>query len=126
MKAAHFVVELEIWSAPGAGLPVSDGHELAAACVTELGLPGEWVLGLSHVPADIDVQLLKQALAVGELLESDFQQFCLRWGLVPAIDDMTSASLYLADCYGLRLAWLHLPCSARGGSVAKRVRAWVA
>jgi hypothetical protein len=118
------VVELELWSKPRISVFAEDGKLVASACRDGTGLSEQFVLGLSFVPDEMDTKNLQFALAEGELTQTEFEQFCARLGLRADANDETSAAQFLTYAIGQPLAWLHLPESAEGLSMANSILAW--
>jgi hypothetical protein len=118
------VVELELWSRPGASAAPFDGKVVAARCRSATGLSEEIVLGLNFVPDIADVDALRAAVASGELRREDFALFCEERGLDFSLDDAQSAAAFLAYAKGQPLAWLHVPAEPAGLRMASALAGW--
>jgi hypothetical protein len=118
------VIELELWSAPGAALPEHSGKAISERARVALGLPAEVLLGLSSVPDRSDSENLQTAIQEGELSEFEFRRFCEAESLEPSVSSNHSACRYLAHAFGERLAWVHIPAGASAVLLAQRLTQW--
>ena len=77
------VIELELWSLPGASGSPLDGKAVAESCRAETGLSPEVVLGLNFVPDTTDVTNLRSLLDSAPESLKRFRQFFPSAGYLP-------------------------------------------
>lgn len=118
------VIELELWTVPGATPLPLDGKCVAARCRADTKLPEHVVLGLDFVPDRTDVHNLRASLGRQEFSMKDFENFCLAHQLASSSTDAMSASRFLAFVRGQPLAWLHVPAGAEGFKIARQLLRW--
>ncbi|MGP4846339.1 hypothetical protein ACTXGQ_19620 [Marinobacter sp. 1Y8] len=118
------IVELEMWSSPGACLPAEFGKEFKVNIDSALELDDSIFLGLSFVPEKIDSENLSLSFRLGELAVEDFEVFCRFRGFEPNLQNHESAARFLEFEYGRPVAWLHLPYNNRGIRILNKLMSW--
>ena len=122
--ALQKIVELELWSKPGAVAAPLDGKAVAHECRKHTGLPSEVVLGLNFVPDQTDSERFRLRLSNGESSVEQFQAYCAARDIPAQVGALSSVAEYLAHVEGQRLAWLHLPAEPAGLQQAEKVLRW--
>jgi hypothetical protein len=118
------VVELELWSAPGAAAIPFDGKLIAQECRQDTGLSSEVVLGLSFVPDQADLERFRWHLNNGKASLEQFEAYCIERSIPAQLSDIASVGEYLAHLEGQPLAWLHLPGEPGGMRQAQKLLQW--
>ena len=118
------IVELELWSAPGSLTTPVDGKQVAEQCMRATSLPADVVLGLSFIPGDTDVEILKMLIAEGVTTKDHFEVYCQGAHLSAMPLSSESAARFIASVEGSSLAWLHFPASPDGREMALQVHRW--
>jgi len=111
MKRIH---EFEAWSTPGKLLPVDYGKDLAReyksnGTLDKLGIPDDVFLGLSNIPDEVDVRILKIRIEKEQIAVEEFITFCHEHGFEPDIESEISVCKYIEYLDGCPVAWIHIP-----------------
>jgi hypothetical protein len=118
------VLELELWSEPGANALRVSGDDVCGRARNEVACSSQVILALSSLPDPVHCRDLEAAITDGELRTEHFYEFCRSAGLPADMQAESSARAYLSHEYGCPLAWVHLPESDQGAQIGESLASW--